>query len=90
MQMWAFAVISCIIVKSSFGKMQSFNTEKDFHQSKAFTSFTTLFSNKDPLNSSECTINFKRIAIKDVSLKFSLTILVTLFFFFSFELKFSG
>ena len=37
----AFAVISCPITKSSFEEMQSFNTEKDFQQSKAFISFTT-------------------------------------------------
>ena len=83
-----FTVISCSITKSSFDKKQSFNTEKDFHQSKMFTSCTTLSSNKDLLNGSKHTMNFKRIAIKDVSLKFSLTNSVALFFPSVF--KFSG
>ena len=60
------AIINCSIMKNSFDKMQSFNTEKDCHQSKVFTFFTTLSSSKGPLNGSECTINFKRLCIFEV------------------------
>ena len=70
--------------KKFFDEMQSFNTEKNFRQFKVFTSFTTLSLNKGSLNDSECTMNFKRIAIKGLFLKFTFMNSVALFILFFF------